>query len=112
MKESNYNGTEQTPQDNIKDRESHLSANLKQVLSNNIELWKEMRAEKLEKLDVLYNKAVERYFLDLKTDDENVKRIQQLALQKQALRDVTLTTVPSSIKDEIELMDYVPDALK
>ena len=71
-----------------------------------------MRAEKLEKLDVLYNKAVERYFLDLKTDDENVKRIQQLALQKQALRDVTLTKVPSHIKDEIELMDYIPDALK
>ena len=101
-----------TPEENLKDRQDHLEDNLKQVLSNNIELWKEMRAEKLKKLDVLYNKAVERYFLDLKTDDENVKRIQQLALQKQALRDVTLTTVPSSIKDEIELMDYVPDALK
>ena len=71
-----------------------------------------MRAEKMQKLDVLWNKALERYFLDLETDDENVKRIRQLALQKQALRDVTLTTVPSSIKDEIELMDYVPDALK
>jgi len=101
-----------TPEENLKDRQDHLEDNLKQVLSNNIELWKEMRAEKLEKLDVLYNKAVERYFLDLKTDDENVKRIQQLALQKQALRDVTLTKVPSHIKDEIELMDYVPDALK
>ena len=101
-----------TPEENLKDRQDHLEDNLKQVLSNNIELWKEMRAEKLEKLDVLYNKAVERYFLDLKTDDENVKRIQQLALQKQALRDVTLTKVPSHIKDEIELIDYVPDALK
>jgi len=101
-----------TPEENLKDRQDHLEDNLKQVLSNNIELWKEMRAEKLEKLDVLYNKAVERYFLDLKTDDENVKRIQQLALQKQALRDVTLTKVPSHIKDEIELMDYIPDALK
>ena len=101
-----------TPEENLKDRQDHLEDNLKQVLSNNIELWKEMRAEKLEKLAVLYNKAVERYFLDLKTDDENVKRIQQLALQKQALRDVTLTKVPSHIKDEIELMDYVPDALK
>tara|TARA_B100000427_G_C15433406_1_gene561871 strand:- start:222 stop:539 length:318 start_codon:yes stop_codon:yes gene_type:complete len=101
-----------TPEENLKDRQDHLEANLKQVLSNNIELWKEMRTEKLEKLDVLYNKAVERYFLDLKTDDENVKRIQQLALQKQALRDVTLTKVPSHIKDEIELMDYIPDALK
>ena len=101
-----------TPEENLKDRQDHLEDNLKQVLSNNIELWKEMRTEKLEKLDVLYNKAVERYFLDLKTDDENVKRIQQLALQKQALRDVTLTKVPSHIKDEIELMDYVPDALK
>lgn len=101
-----------TPEENLKDRQDHLEDNLKQVLSNNIELWKEMRAEKLKKLDVLYNKAVERYFLDLKTDDENVKRIQQLALQKQALRDVTLTKVPSHIKDEIELMDYVPDALK
>ena len=101
-----------TPEGNLKDRQDHLEDNLKQVLSNNIELWKEMRAEKLEKLDVLYNKAVERYFLDLKTDDENVKRIQQLALQKQALRDVTLTKVPSHIKDEIELMDYIPDALK
>ena len=101
-----------TPEENLKDRQDHLEDNLKQVLSNNIELWKEMRAEKLKKLDVLYNKAVERYFLDLKTDDENVKRIQQLALQKQKLRDVTLTKVPSHIKDEIELMDYVPDALK
>lgn len=101
-----------TPEENLKDRQDHLEDNLKQVLSNNIELWKEMRTEKLEKLDVLYNKAVERYFLDLKTDDENVKRIQQLALQKQALRDVTLTKVPSHIKDEIELMDYIPDALK
>ena len=101
-----------TPEENLKDRQDHLKDNLKQVLSNNIELWKEMRTEKLEKLDVLYNKAVERYFLDLKTDDENVKRIQQLALQKQALRDVTLTKVPSHIKDEIELMDYIPDALK
>ena len=101
-----------TPEENLKDRQDHLEDNLKQVLSNNIELWKEMRAEKLEKLDDLYNKAVERYFIDLKTDDENVKRIQQLALQKQALRDVTLTKVPSHIKDEIELMDYVPDALK
>ena len=101
-----------TPEENLKDRQDHLEDNLKQVLSNNIELWKEMRAEKLEKLDVLYNKAVERYFLDLKTDDENVKRIQQLALQKQKLRDVTLTKVPSHIKDEIELMDYIPDALK
>ena len=101
-----------TPEENLKDRQDHLEDNLKQVLSNNIELWKEMRAEKFEKLDVLYNKAVERYFLDLKTDDENVKRIQQLALQKQALRDVTLTKVPSHIKDEIELMDYIPDALK
>ena len=101
-----------TPEENLKDRQDHLEDNLKQVLSNNIELWKAMRAEKLEKLDVLYNKAVERYFLDLKTDDENVKRIQQLALQKQALRDVTLTKVPSHIKDEIELMDYIPDALK
>ena len=101
-----------TPEENLKDRQDHLEDNLKQVLSNNIELWKEMRAEKLEKLDVLYNKAVERYFLDLKTDDENVKRIQHLALQKQALRDVTLTKVPSHIKDEIELMDYIPDALK
>ena len=101
-----------TPEENIKDRQDHLEDNLKQVLSNNIELWKEMRAEKLKKLDVLYNKAVERYFLDLKTDDENVKRIQQLALQKQKLRDVTLTKVPSHIKDEIELMDYIPDALK
>ena len=101
-----------TPEENLKDRQDHLEDNLKQVLSNNIELWKEMRAEKLKKLDVLYNKAVERYFLDLKTDDENVKRIQQLALQKQALRDVTLTKVPSHIKDEIELMDYIPDALK
>ena len=101
-----------TPEENLKDRQDHLEDNLKQVLSNNIELWKEMRAEKLKKLDVLYNKAVERYFLDLKTDDENVKRIQQLALQKQAMRDVTLTKVPSHIKDEIELMDYVPDALK
>ena len=99
-------------EDNLKDREEHLDTNLKQVLSNNIELYREMRAEKMEKLDVLWNKALERYFLDLKTDDENVKRIQQLALQKQALRDVTLTTVPSNIKDEIELMDYVPDALK
>ena len=103
---------ELTPEENLKDRQDHLEDNLKQVLSNNIELWKEMRTEKLEKLDVLYNKAVERYFLDLKTDDENVKRIQQLALQKQALRDVTLTKVPSHIKDEIELMDYIPDALK
>ena len=103
---------EQTPQDNLKDREAHLSANLEQVLSNNIELYREMRAEKMERLDVLWNKALERYFLDLETDDENVKRIQQLALQKQALRDVTLTKIPSHIKDEIELMDYVPDALK
>ena len=103
---------EQTPQDNLKDREAHLDANLKQVLSNNIELYREMRAEKMERLDVLWNKALERYFLDLETDDENVKRIQQLALQKQALRDVTLTKIPSYIKDEIELMDYVPDALK
>ena len=55
-----------TPEENLKDRQDHLEDNLKQVLSNNIELWKEMRAEKLEKLDVLYNKAVERYFLDLK----------------------------------------------
>ena len=99
-------------EDNLKDREEHLDANLKQVLANNIELYRELRADKFEKLDRLYDKAIERYFLDLKTDDENVKRIQQLALQKQALRDVTLTTVPSSIKDEIELMDYVPDALK
>lgn len=104
--------TEQTPQDNIKDRESHLSANLKQVLSNNIHLYRQARVEKMERLDILWNKALERYFLDLKTDDENVKRIQQLALQKQALRDVTLTKIPSHIKDEIELMDYVPDALK
>ena len=59
--------------DNLKDREDHLDANLKQVLSNNIELYREMRQAKLEKLDVLYNKAVERYFLDLKSDDENVK---------------------------------------
>jgi|TARA_B100000941_G_scaffold261533_1_gene213729 hypothetical protein len=103
---------ELTPEENIKDRQDHLDANLKQVLSNNIDLYREMRAEKLEKLDVLWNKALERYFLDLKTDDENVKRIQQLALQKQALRDVTLTKVPSHIKDEIELMDYIPDALK
>ena len=103
---------ELTPEENIKDRQDHLDANLKQVLSNNIDLYREMRAEKLEKLDVLWNKALERYFLDLKTDDENVKRIQQLALQKQALRDVTLTKIPSYIKDEIELMDYVPDALK
>lgn len=103
---------ELTPEDNLKDRQEHLDANLKQVLSNNIDLYREMRAEKLEKLDVLWNKALERYFLDLKTDDENVKRIQQLALQKQALRDVTLTKIPSHIKDEIELMDYVPDALK
>ena len=103
---------ELTPEDNLKDRQEHLDANLKQVLSNNIDLYREMRAEKLEKLDVLWNKALERYFLDLKTDDENVKRIQQLALQKQALRDVTLTKVPSHIKDEIELMDYIPDALK
>ena len=99
-------------EDNLKDRDEHLDANLKQVLSNNIELYRELRAEKMEKLDVLWNKALERYFLDLKTDDENVKRIQQLALQKQELRDVTLTKVPSHIKDEIELMDYVPDALK
>ena len=103
---------ELTPEENIKDRQDHLDANLKQVLSNNIDLYREMRAEKLEKLDVLWNKALERYFLDLKTDDENVKRIQQLALQRQALRDVTLTKVPSHIKDEIELMDYIPDALK
>ena len=103
---------ELTPEENIKDRQDHLDANLKQVLSNNIDLYREMRAEKLEKLDVLWNKALERYFLDLKTDDENIKRIQQLALQKQALRDVTLTKVPSHIKDEIELMDYIPDALK
>mgnify|MGYP001222437313 CR=1 FL=1 len=103
---------EQTPQDNIKDRESHLSANLQQVLSNNIELYREMRTEKLEKLDILWSKALEKYFLDLETDDVNVKRLQQLALQKQALRDVSLTTVPSHIKDEIELMDYLPDALK
>ena len=103
---------ELTPEENIKDRQDHLDANLKQVLSNNIDLYREMRAEKLEKLDVLWNKALERYFLDLETDDENVKRIQQLALQKQALRDVTLTKVPSHIKDEIELMDYIPDALK
>ena len=101
-----------TPEENLKDRQDHLEDNLKQVLSNNIDLYREMRAEKLEKLDVLWNKALERYFLDLKTDDENVKRIQQLALQKQALRDVTLTKVPSHIKDEIELMDYIPDALK
>ena len=98
--------------DNLKDREDHLDANLKQVLSNNIEIYREMRQAKLEKLDVLYNKAVERYFLDLKSDDENVKRIQQLAIQKQKLRDVSLTTVPEGITDEIELMDYVPDALK
>ena len=98
--------------DNLKDREEHLDDNLKQVLANNIELWKEMRAEKLAKLDIVYNKAIERYFLDLETDDENVKRIQRLALQKQALRDVTLTQIPPHIKDEIELMDYVPDALK
>tara|TARA_B100000925_G_scaffold156432_1_gene117465 strand:- start:483 stop:800 length:318 start_codon:yes stop_codon:yes gene_type:complete len=103
---------ELTPEDNLKDRQDHLDANLKQVLSNNIGLWREMRAEKMERLDVLWNKALERYFLDLETDDENVKRIQQLALQKQALRDVTLTKIPSHIKDEIELMDYVPDALK
>jgi len=103
---------ELTPEDNLKDRQDHLDANLKQVLSNNIDLYREMRTEKLERLDVLWNKALERYFLDLKTDDENVKRIQQLALQKQALRDVTLTKVPSHIKDEIELMDYIPDALK
>ena len=103
---------ELTPEENIKDRQDHLDANLKQVLSNNIDLYREMRAEKLEKLDVLWNKALDRYFLDLETDDENVKRIQQLALQKQALRDVTLTKVPSHIKDEIELMDYIPDALK
>lgn len=103
---------ELTPEDNLKDRQEHLDANLKQVLSNNIDLYREMRTEKLERLDVLWNKALERYFLDLKTDDENVKRIQQLALQKQALRDVTLTKIPSHIKDEIELMDYVPDALK
>ena len=103
---------ELTPEDNLKDRQDHLDANHKQVLSNNIGLWREMRAEKMERLDVLWNKALERYFLDLETDDENVKRIQQLALQKQALRDVTLTKIPSHIKDEIELMDYVPDALK
>ena len=99
-------------EDNLKDREEHLDANLKQVLANNIELYRELRADKLEKLDRLYDKAIERYFLDLKTDDENVKRIQQLALQKQKLRDVTLTKVPSHIKDEIELIDYIPDALK
>ena len=103
---------ELTPEDNLKDRQEHLESNLQQVLSNNIGLWREMRNEKLEKLDRLYDKAIERYFLDLETDDENVKRIQQLALQKQALRDVTLTKIPSHIKDEIELMDYVPDALK
>ena len=99
-------------EDNLKDREEHLDANLKQVLANNIELYRELRADKLEKLDRLYDKAIERYFLDLKTDDENVKRIQQLALQKQKLSDVTLPKVPSHIKDEIELMDYIPDALK
>ena len=103
---------ELTPEDNLKDRQEHLESNLQQVLSNNIGLWREMRNEKLEKLDRLYDKAIERYFLDLETDDENVKRIKQLALQKQALRDVTLTKIPSHIKDEIELMDYVPDALK
>ena len=103
---------ELTPEDNLKDRQEHLKSNLQQVLSNNIGLWREMRNEKLEKLDRLYDKAIERYFLDLETDDENVKRIKQLALQKQALRDVTLTKIPSHIKDEIELMDYVPDALK
>ena len=78
---------ELTPEDNLKDRQEHLESNLQQVLSNNIGLWREMRNEKLEKLDRLYDKAIERYFLDLETDDENVKRIQQLALQKQALRD-------------------------
>tara|TARA_B100001287_G_scaffold140247_1_gene118053 strand:+ start:1921 stop:2238 length:318 start_codon:yes stop_codon:yes gene_type:complete len=103
---------ELTPEDNLKDRQEHLESNLQQVLSNNIGLWREMRNEKLEKLDRLYDKAIERYFLDLETDDENVKRIKQLALQKQALRDVTLTKIPSHIKDEIELMDYIPDALK
>ena len=99
-------------EDNLKDREEHLDANLKQVLANNIELYRELRADKLEKLDRLYDKAIERYFLDLKTDDENVKRIQQLAIQKQKFRDVSLTTVPEGITDEIELMDYVQDALK
>lgn len=98
--------------ENLKDREEHLNANLQQVLSNNIELYREMRVEKMNRLDVLWNKALERYFLDLESDDEQVKRIQQLALQKQALRDVSLTKVPSHITDEIELMDYVPDALK
>ena len=49
---------EQTPQDNLKDREAHLDANLKQVLSNNIELYREMRAEKMERLDVFWNKAL------------------------------------------------------
>ena len=83
--------------ENLKDREEHLNANLQQVLSNNIELYREMRVEKMNRLDVLWNKALERYFLDLESDDEQVK---------------SLTKVPSHITDEIELMDYVPDALK
>ena len=104
--------TEQTPEENLQDRADHLDANLKQVLSNNIDLWREMRNEKLATMDILFNKAVESYFTDLVSDDENVAAIKDLALKRQALRDVTLTAIPSNIKDEIELMDYVPDALK
>lgn len=95
----------------IEDRKINLENNKRVVFSNRLNDWREIRDKKLKKLDLEFLLELENYINSL-PDNENTKKLKKIILLKNELRDVTKWNNFEEIKDEFEMMDYLPDILK
>ncbi len=94
------------------DRKRCLETNKIQVLQNVLPSWRELRNKKLEESDIDFLKAMEDYFASLQESSAEVSKLKNLAIHRQLLRDVTQFTDTDAVKDEIDMMDYLPEILR
>lgn len=95
----------------LPEREQNLEQNKKVVFNNKLNDWRNIRNKKLSDSDIEFLMLVENYILSL-PENENVSKLKSIINYRKKLRDVTKWDNFDEVKDEIEMMDYLPDILK
>lgn len=95
----------------LPEREKNLDRNKQVVFENRLSDWREIRNKKLSDSDIKFFILLEQFIMSMPDDDRN-KDLKDLIIYRNKLRDITKWDNFDTIKDEIEMMDYLPDILK
>jgi hypothetical protein len=95
----------------LPEREQNLEQNKKVVFNNKLNDWRNIRNKKLSDSDIEFLILLENYILSL-PENESVSELKSIINYRKELRDITKWDNFNEVKDEIEMMDYLPDILK